>query len=352
MDEGKLPISELKLILKFKGFENEGIILSGKVGGDTAIIDLEKAEANVKSYYNSNSNTLLVEKSDPITFPTPEPGKYAVIINANDIACSGAKPYGFLSTIIVPPDTSFEKISEIQKQIHEQCLESEISVLGGHTEISNSVNTCIVSGHMLGFVPVDFLVANELRESDKVVVVGFVGTEGIGILLSESGERVNSILSKEEIQNGIKIGRRIDVSNLALDLNRNFKPSLIHDATEGGIYGALTEIVAFSDNGIMLKKKPVLSTILEKLAEWLDFNPYRIISSGALVICIKEEKIKKLSDFLINLDIPFDVIGTVTKDKGIVRLEENILEESKGDEIIIALEKLEGMKIEHRNNIK
>ena len=202
MDEGKLPIEELKSILKFRGFENEGIVLAGKVGGDTAIVNLNEAKSRVREYYNSNADILLVEKSDPITFPTPEPGKYAVIINANDIACSGAKPYGFLPTIIVPPNTTFERISEIQEQIHEQCLELEISVLGGHTEISNSVNTCVVSGHMLGFVPFDFVIPNELKETDKIIIAGHVGTEGIGIILSESGESVKDILSREEIQDG------------------------------------------------------------------------------------------------------------------------------------------------------
>ncbi len=145
---------------------------------------------------------------------------------------------------------------------------------------------------------------------------------------------------------GIEIGKRISVSKLALEINRKFKPSLIHDATEGGIYGALTEIVAFSDKGILLKKRPTISPILEKLATWLDFNPYRIISSGALVICIKEEKIKELSEFLNNLDVPFDEIGTVIEAKGIVKIGNDILEQSKGDEIIVALEKLEGMKLE------
>ena len=161
MEEGKLPISYLQEILKYGGFKNQGIILAGEVGGDVAVIDLNKAMIESKKFYNSNEEVFLVEKSDPITFPTPEPGKYAVIVNANDIACSGAKPFGFLPTLIVPPETSFDRISEIQNQIHEQCTELEISVLGGHTEVSSSVRTDIVSGHMLGFVPKDFLINSE-----------------------------------------------------------------------------------------------------------------------------------------------------------------------------------------------
>ncbi|MCG3220505.1 MAG: hypothetical protein H7641_03910 [Candidatus Heimdallarchaeota archaeon] len=345
MEEGKLPISQLEKILQFKGFENEGIVLAGEVGGDAAVIDLDKAKMRAKEFYNSDSEVLLVEKSDPITFPTPEPGRYAVIVNANDIACSGAKPYGFLSTIIVPPGTSFDRILDIQKQIHEQCYDLEISVLGGHTEISNAVRTCVVSGHMLGFVPSDFAVPSELKVKEKIVVVGQVGAEGIGIILAEAGKIIQDVLSEEETKQGSKMGKLLCVAELALEINKKFKPSLIHDATEGGIYGSLTEIVAYRKFGIELKKKPSISSLLQKLALWLDFNPYRIISSGVLVICIDEAKIKELGAFLLNLEIPFDVVGSVIEEKGIVKLDGEILEKSKGDQIKVALEKLERMKI-------
>ena len=346
MDEGKLPLSKLYEILQFKGFENKGIVLEGEIGGDTAIIDLEQAKIGVKEFYDSDSEVLLVEKSDPITFPTPEPGKYAVIINANDIVCSGAKPFGFLSSIIVPPQTPFTRITDIQKQIHEQCYNLEISILGGHTEISQAVKSCIVSGHMFGFVPSDFLVPNKMNIDERIVVIGEIGAEGIGILITEAGNRIRKVLTEEEIKNGREIGENLCLVELALEINKKFKPSLIHDATEGGIFGALIEIVVYKKYGIKLNKKPAISPVLQKLASWLDFNPYRIISSGALIISINEEKIKELEDFLLSLDIPYEIIGSVIKEKEIVKLGEEIIEKVEGDQIINALNTLERIKIE------
>jgi hydrogenase expression/formation protein HypE len=345
MKVGKLPISNLKDILKFRGFENEGIVLSGEIGGDVAIIDIDEAIKKSREFYNSNEKVFLVEKSDPITFPTPEPGKYVVIINANDIACSGATPFGILPTIIVPPETSFEGILEIQEQIHEQCKKLEISVLGGHTEISNTVRTCIVSGHMMGFVPKDYMVPNKLKEKEKIIIIGNIGAEGIGIIIAEAGKRIKNVLQEEELKQGIKMGKDLCVAELALEINKKFRPSLIHDATEGGIYGALIEIVADKDYGIQLDKEPSISDILNKLAEWLEFNPFRIISSGTLIACIEEAKIKELEEFLLVKEIPFDVIGSVTKERGKVKLDDEIIGIRKGDQIISALEKLERMKV-------
>jgi hypothetical protein len=45
---------------------------------------------------------LLVVKSDPITFATDEIGWYAVQVNANDIATTGAEPRWLLTTLLLP----------------------------------------------------------------------------------------------------------------------------------------------------------------------------------------------------------------------------------------------------------
>ena len=88
MDEGKLPLSQLKDILNLKGHENDGVLEAGRIGGDVAIIDIKKGKVKTQEFYNNTSEVLVVVKSDPITFPTPEPGQYAVIVNSNDLACS------------------------------------------------------------------------------------------------------------------------------------------------------------------------------------------------------------------------------------------------------------------------
>jgi len=137
----------------------------------------------------------------------------------------------------------------------------------------------------------------------------------------------------------------LSVSELALEINKNLKPSLIHDATEGGIYGAFTEMVAYKEHGILLEKEPSISPILERLATWLDFDPFRIISSGVLVVCIEEAKIKELEEILSAKGVSFEIVGSVTKEEGIVKLDGEIVEKPKGDQIIKALAELERMKI-------
>jgi len=347
MEKGKLPLSHLKELLKSKGYENEGIIAYGEIGGDVAIIDLELAKQKTLDYYNSESGVLLVEKSDPITFPTSEPGRYAVIINSNDVVCSGAIPFGFLATIIAPPSTSFEDFKEIQEQIHKQSYELGISILGGHTEISESVKTIIVSGHMIGFVPKDYFIENKLSEGENIIVAGYTGVEGTGIIISEAQNLIYNVLTKTEINNGISIGNQLCVVDLALRINKKFHPSLIHDATEGGVYGALYELVAYRDLGIEIIKKPPLSDITKKLAGWLGFNPYGLISSGVLLISAEEKKAEEIIEYLKKKNIPCEIVGKVISEKGVVKIDNKELSKPKGDEIITALENLEKIKLEN-----
>ena len=346
MDEGKLKIPLLKELIKLKGSENKGIVLSGNIGSDVSIINIEEAKDLSNLFYDTSEDVYLIEKSDPITFPTSEPGKYLVIVNANDVSCAGAVPFGILSTIIAPPSTKFEDLLDIQKQIHKQCEKQGIAILGGHTEISPSVNTLIISGHMIGFVPKDYLVPNKLSIGEKIIVVGYAGAEGTGIIIQEAGKIITSILEPSETKKGEKIGSQIHISDIALNINKKFKPSLIHDATEGGIYGALTEIVAFSDIGIKIIKEPIISDITLKLAKFLKINPFRLISSGAIILSTSESKAKEITEYLTKKQIPNRIIGEVTKEKGIVRYGDTIIQRSVGDEITIALRTLEGMKNE------
>ncbi len=341
MQEGKLPLKQLKALLKLKGSDNPGIIKNGSVGSDAAVINIKEAIKVVKNVYNAQDNIHLVEKSDPITFPTAEPGTYAVIVNSNDIVCTGGVPYGFLATIIVPPNYQYSDIVEIQKQISEKCQEFGISVLGGHTEISSVVNTPIVSGHMIGFVPEQYLVPNMLQLGHKILVIGNIGSEGIGIIVDSSKEIINDILDKKEIKQAKEIGSKISVMEIVLDLNKKFKPALFHDVTEGGLYGGLYELIKYTKYGIKLYNEPPVLDLTKKLAKWLDFNPYYLISSGALIVSTKSDKVESIKKYLDSCQIPNTIIGEVTEEQGILRDNKgNKLDEPKGDDIIPALKNL------------
>ena len=81
---GKLPSDQLAdLMALLPG--GPRVVLGPSVGEDAAVIDMP--------------DRYLVAKTDPITFATDEIGWYAVHVNANDIATTGAVPLWFMATL-------------------------------------------------------------------------------------------------------------------------------------------------------------------------------------------------------------------------------------------------------------
>ena len=95
----------------------------------------------------------LVLKSDPITFASEEIGWYAVQVNANDIATTGAIPRWMMVTYLLPEDhTTPEMVEGISNQLFTACQNIGVSLIGGHTEITYGLDRPILSATMIGEV--------------------------------------------------------------------------------------------------------------------------------------------------------------------------------------------------------
>jgi thiamine monophosphate kinase len=73
-----------------------------------------------------------VVKADPITFATEAIGWYAVQINANDIATTGAAPRWMLAILLLPEGrTDRALVEEIFGQLRAACEALGITLIGG-----------------------------------------------------------------------------------------------------------------------------------------------------------------------------------------------------------------------------
>ncbi|MFQ6132316.1 MAG: AIR synthase related protein, partial [Armatimonadota bacterium] len=91
---GKLNIELLRDLLARHPCHDPRVLAGPGIGEDVAVVELE--------------DRCLVLKTDPITFATDEIGWYAVHVNANDIATSGAAPRWFLATLLLPEELTTE----------------------------------------------------------------------------------------------------------------------------------------------------------------------------------------------------------------------------------------------------
>ena len=228
---GKLPNDLLREFLNQFIFNDPSIIINPGVGEDTAAVNVEPEE-------------VLVLKSDPITFATDSIGQYAVLVNANDIATSGAKPRWLLATLLFPPGVTPSEISLVIDELKIFCRKWDITLCGGHTEITDAVTRPVVTGMMAGTVTRSHLIdKRNMAPGDRVLLSKGVAVEGTAIITRQFGDRLKSLgMNDSEIATGRRFLANISIITEARIAAESGAASAMHDVTEGGLATALEEL--------------------------------------------------------------------------------------------------------------
>ena len=232
MEIGKFPPKLLeKLLQKNKIFDHR-VILGPSTGEDAAVLD--------------PSEKLLVAKSDPITFATNNIGRYAVQVNANDIACTGGTPRWFLATVLVPEHFTEDHAEELFTQVLDTCNEIGVTLIGGHSEVTYGINRPLVSGTMLGEVSRERLVrTGGAQEGDSIVLTKGISIEGTAILALERADDLRKAGIGDDIitlstslidRPGISV---MEDARIACDTGA---VNSLHDVTEGGLTVSYTHL--------------------------------------------------------------------------------------------------------------
>ena len=298
---GKLPNDLLRKFLNQFVFDDPSIIINPGVGEDTAAVDVEPEE-------------VLVLKSDPITFATDSIGQYAVLINANDIATSGAKPRWLLTTLLFPSGVTPAEISQVIDELKVFCRKWDITLCGGHTEITDAVNRPVVTGMMAGTVSRSHLIDKRMMApGDRVLMTKGVAVEGTAIIAREFGERLKGLgMKASEIDSSAKFLANISIITEAQIAAGFEATSAMHDVTEGGLATALEELSIAGGHRIKINVDAIpVYDQTRKISRLLDINPMGLIGSGSLLICCREPACEDLMKAIGRAGIDINCIGEV-----------------------------------------
>lgn len=275
---GKLPPALLERVLGQIPQHDDRLLIGPRVGEDAAIIDM--------------GDRLLVAKADPITFATDAIGYYAVNVNANDIAAMGGTPRWFLATLLLPEtQTNEELVETIFAQLRDACEALNITLAGGHTEITVDLNRPILSGHMLGEVSRERLVTSAgAQVGDTILLTKGFPVEGISIIARECAAPLQAQgISQTDIDTwqhylfspGISVVRDAQVLQNAVDVHA------MHDPTEGGVATGLHELAQASGVGVHIDadRLPLLDAGAGLCARF-GLDPLGTIASGALLAAV------------------------------------------------------------------
>ena len=302
---GKLPPRVLaELLAKFPPADRR-VLLGPGVGLDCAVIDLENGHC-------------LVAKSDPITFATDEIGWYAVHVNANDIATTGASPRWFLATLLLPEGRSDAALVEsIFDQIQAACGEVGATLVGGHTEITFGIERPIVVGAMLGEVARDRLVTPKgARPGDALLMTKRLAVEATSILAREKAPELIGWFDLPYLHHarrflhdpGISVVREAQTATAAGRVHA------MHDPTEGGLATGLHELAIAADVGLEIDARAVpIYPETQSLCAAFGIDVWGVIASGSLLLAVHLDDGAAILDALHAEGIEAQHIGRVVE---------------------------------------
>jgi len=302
---GKLPPRVLEnLLARCPIPKRSAVVIGPRLGEDAAVIDFR---ANY-----------LVAKTDPITFTAERIGWYAVSVNANDIATSGARPRWFLATLLLPEKGSSQAlVRSIFRDILHACRDLGVTLAGGHTEITTGLDRPIVVGLMLGEVGKPKLIRKESqRPGDVVLLTKGVAVEGTAILAHEKQRELNRKLGKALVRRAQRFLFQpgISVVRDARLAARHGEVHAMHDPTEGGLLSGLYELAHAGGVGLRIweDRVPVLSET-QAMSRALGFDPLALIASGALLVVLTRRSTDAVLRAYRRSGIRAAIIGEVTR---------------------------------------
>ena len=320
MHAGKVSYNILKRsVLKSVTPRREEVLLGAGIGYDNSVISCKEDGVFVMS-----TNPVIME------------GKEAPILCMNrvlnDLACGGAEPLAIMPTILFPKISEENLIRTWMKAMDRICKERQIEIIGCHTAVSGAIKKPILSITAIGK-------RNEkkwerTRPNQDIIVTKFIGLEGCGLLAIKKEEELATRYSHDFLNSAKKFLDYLSIIPEAAVAGR-YGATAMHNVSEGGIFGALWEMMDGAGTGmeIDLKSIPIRQETVE-ICEFFDLNPYQLLSGGALLITA--DKGQELVKELQKEGIPATIIGKTTAGKDRVirnEEEERFLDLPKMDEI-------------------
>lgn len=300
---GKLPLEALQSLLASVRRRDSRLLIGPQIGEDAAVIEI--------------GDRYLVVATDPVTFATDNIGRYAVHVNANDVAVLGARPLWFFLVMLLPENqTTPELATTIMADVRAACEELGVALGGGHTEITQGLDRPILVGEMIGEVAPEQLVRkSQTAIGDQILLTHGVAIEGTALLAREKSAKLRKLVPAKVLKRGARFLTEPGISVVKAALAAATSGAVVHamhDPTEGGLATGLREMVVPAGLGLrVIRERIPVFPETQAICTVLGLDPLKLIASGALLIAVPPAGVKPVIAALEAVDIPVSVIGEI-----------------------------------------
>ncbi len=311
------------IIYPHLGKANENIIIGPKNGVDTGIVNL-------------GNGKVMATTTDPV-FIVPEYGFkraawFAVHILVSDAVTSGLKPDYITIDLNLPLKMTTDEFIEMWTTMDEEFKKMGIAVISGHTAKYAGTDYPMVGGATVICIgDEDKYVGPEfVKEDDDIIITKGVAIESTGLFVASLPHLIEKEFGKEFLQKTESIFWQMSVVEDALTAVsagvRDNGVSMMHDATECGVWGGLFEMANTVEKGLKIHKEKIpVHANVKKVCDFFNIDPYSSISEGTLLISCRQHKSEEVVEKLKKKNIESAIIGKVmNKDYGIKLVEDNV----------------------------
>ncbi len=213
----------------------------------------------------------------------------AVYRACNSLSALGVKPLWITVSFAVP--AAFEE-PEIKKRTDEMLYASEkagVKVLSGSTIVTDN-KEFVVTVTALGNKAEDLKTDEFDKNNALILMLGETGNAGAAMLAAEKKDILSAKLPVSFIEKAEELFDESLAAHRTLELFDKLKgATLMHDAEDGGVFGALWELCERENVGceINIMDVPIRQTTVE-ICEVLDINPYQMRGDGAMLAIVPD----------------------------------------------------------------
>jgi len=303
------------------GRRRDSVIMGPKFGVDTSVIDLGDARG-------------LATSSDPLSLiPSlglKESAWLSVHLLANDMATTGFAPQFAQFVLNLPSDFPLEQFKEYWGHIHAMCEEIGVAITGGHTaQVPGQESTTPGGGTMFLQAPLDDIITSDGAEpGDQIVITKESALTASSILAMSFPrtvqEKCGKAIYEEGCSNFYRTSSLKDALAASEALQANTELKAMHDVTEGGLLGGISEMAEASGCGFKVydDKLPVSEAPVE-ITRLFDIDHRLCVGAGSMIIAVQDGKEEFLTDHLRDQGIPAAIVGQMTsKEEGCIVVED------------------------------
>lgn len=326
MRTGKVSENVLKRsVLRQIKYKRQEVLNGAGVGEDCAILSLSDGENLVTC----------VQEASPVFEGDTDWMTRLIIRCANNLAAAGGEPVAVSLVLLLPEEAEEAELKLLMKQAEGTCSSLGIAIVGGQTTISRVVRMPVatVTGYGRAAREANHSV-KAARPGQDIVLSKWIGLEGTAILAKSRREKLLERYPAYFIDEAAGFERYLSLIPEAATAVKSGVCAM-HDASEGGIFGALWELAEGAGVGLTidLKKLPLRQETVE-VCEQCNVNPYELLSGGCLIMTTEDGS--GLVAALESEQIPAVIVGKITAGNDRVILNEDevrYMEKAQQDEI-------------------